>query len=184
MPAMDSEDLLERVPALRATGRCPKEIARAFGLRLAQLPPLVRTIAAEDHAGASERKVTGCWVSPGWSHGRTVEGHPGWPDVDAADAEALGQVSVLVTRQKGYGRVRLCCWLVDVYRLEIKDLGRPARHGRAPRGRLPWLVLRRLPGQTARDAAGVGAASGVRRGRVRAGLGFEPVRALRRPTTN
>ena len=83
---------------------------------------LVRTIATEAHAGASERKLAGCWVSPGWSHGLAVEGHPGWPDVDAADAEALGLVSVLVTRQERYGRVRLCGWLVDVYCLGVKDV--------------------------------------------------------------
>jgi len=84
---------------------------------------LVRTIAAEDHAGASERKLAGCWVSPGWSQGLTVEGHPGWPDVDAADADAsFGLVSVLVTRQERYGRVRLCGWLVDVYCLGVKDV--------------------------------------------------------------
>jgi hypothetical protein len=63
---MDSAELLERVRAC-ASGRAPKEIARALGLRLAQAAPLVRTIATEDHAGASERKPAGCWVSPGWS---------------------------------------------------------------------------------------------------------------------
>lgn len=86
---------------------------------------MVRTIAAEDHAGASERKLAGCWVSPGWSQGLTVEGHPGWPDVDAADSEALGPVSVLVTRQERYGRMRLCGWLVDVHCLGVKDVVGP-----------------------------------------------------------
>jgi len=122
---MDSEELLERVRALRATGRTSKEIARALGLRPAQVAPLVRTIAAEDHAGASERQLTGCWVSPGWSQGLTVKGPPGWPDVDAADPEALGLVSVLVTRHERYGRVRLCGWLVDVYCLGVKDVVGP-----------------------------------------------------------
>ena len=87
--------------------------------------PLVRTIATEAHAGASERKLAGCWVSPGWSHGLAVEGHPGWPDVDTADAEAFGLVSLLVTRQERYGRVRLCGWLVDVYCLGVKDVVPP-----------------------------------------------------------
>jgi hypothetical protein len=118
---MDGEELLDRVRALRATGRTPKEIARTLGLRPAQVVPLVGDIAAEAHAGASERKLAGCWVSPGWSLGLSVEGHPGWPDVDAADAEALGLVSVLVTRQERYGRLRLCGWLVDVYCLGVKD---------------------------------------------------------------
>ena len=116
---MDGEELLDRVRALRATGRTPKEIARALGLRPAQVVPLVGDIAAEAHAGASERKLAGWWVSPGWSLGLSVEGHPGWPDVDAADAEALGLVSVLVTRQERYGRLRLCGWLVDVYCLGV-----------------------------------------------------------------
>jgi hypothetical protein len=125
MPAMDSEDLLERVRALRATGRTPKEIARTLDLRPAQVARLVRTIATQAHVRASERKLVGCWVSPEWSHGLTVEGHPGWLDVDAADAEALGLVSVLVTRQERYGRVRLCGWLVDVYCLGVKDVVGP-----------------------------------------------------------
>jgi hypothetical protein len=122
---MDSEELPERVRALRATGRTSKEIARALGLRPAQVAPLVRTIAVQDHAGASERTLAGCWVSPGWRQGLTVKGHPGWPDVDAADPEALGLVSVLVTRHERYGRVRLCGWLVDVYCLGVKDVVGP-----------------------------------------------------------
>jgi hypothetical protein len=81
---------------------------------------LVRRIAAEDHAGAFECKLAGCWVSPGWSQGLTVEGHPGWPDVDA---EALGLVSLLVTER--HGRVRLGGWLVDVYCLGVKDVVGP-----------------------------------------------------------
>jgi hypothetical protein len=49
----DSEGSLERVRALRATGRTPKDIARALGLRPAQVDTLVRRIAAENDAGAS-----------------------------------------------------------------------------------------------------------------------------------
>jgi hypothetical protein len=124
MPRMDHE-LLERVRALRATGRTPKEIARALGLRPAQVAPLVRDVAAADHPGAAERRLAGCWVSPGWSQGLTVEGHPEWRDVDIADTEALGLVSVLITRQERYGRVRLCGWLVDVYCLGVKDVVGP-----------------------------------------------------------
>jgi hypothetical protein len=119
---MDNEELLERVRALRATGRTPKDIARALGLRPTQVAPLVRSIAAEHNASAAERNLAECWVSPGWSRGLTIEGHPEWPDVDAADTEALGLVSALVTRQERYGRVRLCGWLVDVYCLGVKDV--------------------------------------------------------------
>ena len=43
---MDGEELLDRVRALRATGRTPKEIARALGLRPAKVVPLVGDIAA------------------------------------------------------------------------------------------------------------------------------------------
>jgi orotate phosphoribosyltransferase-like protein len=73
---MDSEDLMGRVRALRATGRSPKQIARALGVPPATVAPLVRAIAAADQADAAERKLAGCWVSPGWSQGLTVQGHP------------------------------------------------------------------------------------------------------------
>ncbi|MGH8939711.1 MAG: helix-turn-helix domain-containing protein, partial [Actinomycetes bacterium] len=122
---MDSQELLGRVRALRATGSSPKEIARALGVSPATVAPLVRTIAAADQAGAAERKLVGCWVSPGWSEGLTVKARPEWPDVDAADAGAQGLVSVLVTREERYGRVRLCGWLVDVWCLGVKDVVGP-----------------------------------------------------------
>ena len=122
---MESEDLMGRVRALRARGYAPKQIARALGVPPAAVAPLVRAIAAADQAGAGERKLVGCWVSPGWSQGLTVDGHPEWPDVDAADAGAQGLVSVLVTRQERYGRVRLCGWLVDVWCLGVKDVVGP-----------------------------------------------------------
>ena len=56
---VDSPQLLERVRALRATGRSPKQIARALGLRPAQVTPLVRLVAAEDRAGSTEPKLVG-----------------------------------------------------------------------------------------------------------------------------
>jgi hypothetical protein len=119
---MDSQELLGRVRALRARGYSPKQIARSLGVPPATVAPLVRTIAAADQAGASERKLLGCWVSPGWSQGLTVKAHPEWPDVDAADAGAQGLVSVLVTREERYGKVRVCGWLVDVWCLGVKDV--------------------------------------------------------------
>ena len=122
---MDSKDLMGRVGALRARGYAPKQIARALGVPPATVAPLIRAIAAADQAGAAERKLVGCWVSPGWSQGLTVKGHPEWPDVDAADAGAQGLVSVLVTRQERYGRVHLCGWLVDVWCLGVKDVVGP-----------------------------------------------------------
>jgi hypothetical protein len=122
---MDSEDLRGRVRALRARGYAPKQIARALGLPPATVAPLVRAIAAADQAGAGEGKLVGCWVSPGWSQGLTVQGHPEWPEVDAADSGAQGLVSVLVAREERYGRVGVCGWLVDVYCLGVKDVVGP-----------------------------------------------------------
>src|SRR5918995_6788546 len=122
---MGSQDLMGRVRALRASGYAPNQIARALGVPPATVAPLVRAIAAADQAGAAERKLVGCWVSPGWSQGLTVQGHPEWPDVDAADAGAQGLVSVLVTREERYGRVRVCGWLVDVWCLGVKDIFGP-----------------------------------------------------------
>jgi hypothetical protein len=122
---MDGQELLAQVRALRATGRSPKQIARALGVPPAAVAPLVKAIAAADQAGAAERKLLGCWVSPGWSEGLTVQGRPEWPDVDAADAGAQGLVSVLVTRQERYGRVGVCGWLVDVWCLGVKDVVGP-----------------------------------------------------------
>jgi hypothetical protein len=122
---MDGQELLAQVRALRATGRSPKQIARALGVPPAAVAPLVKAIAAADQAGAAERKLLGCWVSPGWSQGLTVQGHPEWPDVDAADAGAQGLVSVLVTREERYGRVSICGWLVDVWCLGVKDVVGP-----------------------------------------------------------
>jgi hypothetical protein len=122
---MGSEDLMGRVRALRAKGYAPKQIARALGVPPATVAPLVRAIAAADQAGAAERKLVGCTVSPGWSQGLTVNGHPEWPDVDTADAGAQGLVSVLVTREERYGRVRVCGWLVDVWCLGVKDVVGP-----------------------------------------------------------
>src|SRR5215211_6879525 len=119
---MGSEDLMGRVRALRARGYAPKQIARALGVPPATVAPLVRTIAAADQAGAAERKLVGCWVSPGWSEGLTVKARPEWPDVDAADSGASGLVSVLVTREERYGRVRVCGWLADVWCLGVKDV--------------------------------------------------------------
>jgi hypothetical protein len=81
----------------------PKEIARALGLRLAQVAPWQdhRRRGPSRRVRAQARRLLGePWGEPGL----TVAGHPGWPDVDAADAEAFGLVSVLVTRQERSGR--------------------------------------------------------------------------------
>jgi hypothetical protein len=119
---VETEELMGRVHALRKSGCSPKEIARALDLPPARVAPLVRTAAAAEQATATEREIVGCWISPGWSGGLTVEGHPEWPDVDAADSDALGLVSVLVAREEARGRVGVCGYLVDVYCLGVKDV--------------------------------------------------------------
>jgi hypothetical protein len=118
---MDREELLRQVRALRAKGSTPKAIARALGVPPATVVPLVRAIAAQDHADTPDHELVECWVSPGWSDGLTVAGLPEWPDVDTPDAGASGLVGVLVARQERRSRVSVCGWLVDVYCLGVKD---------------------------------------------------------------
>jgi len=131
---MDSEDLMGRVRALHARGNNPRQIARALGVPRTKVAPLVRTITAEEQANTPQRQIVGCWVSPGWSAGLTVHGHPDWPGLDAAESGTSGLASLLVAREQGPGRVRVCGYLVDVYCLGLKDFLGPRamdRHGLA-----------------------------------------------------
>jgi hypothetical protein len=118
---MDTEELMGRVRALRQKGSSPKEIARALGVQPATVAPLVRAIAAADQAHPAEPRTVECWVSPGWSEGLTVHGHPEWPDVQAANSGTSGLVALLVARDAGRGRVRVCGYLVDAYCLGVKN---------------------------------------------------------------
>ena len=43
---MSSPELVERVAELRRNGRTPKEIARALGLKPAEVTPLIRAVGA------------------------------------------------------------------------------------------------------------------------------------------
>jgi hypothetical protein len=115
------DDLLAGVRELRAAGRSPKEIARALGVRPSTVAPLIRTIAQEAAADEPEPAVTGCWVSPGWSAGLTVDGHEEWPDLRVADHPGSGLVGVVVARRHRPRRVSVCGYLVDVYCLGVKN---------------------------------------------------------------
>ena len=115
------DDLLARVRELRAAGRSPKDIARALGVRPSTVAPLVRAIAQEAAADEPEPAVTGCWVSPGWSAGLTVDGHEEWPEFRAADHAGSGLVGVVVARRHRPRRVSVCGYLVDVYCLGAKN---------------------------------------------------------------
>jgi hypothetical protein len=117
-------DELERIRELRQRGLTPKQIARAVGLPPSRVTHLVRKIAAAESVDPTQRPVVECWVSPGWSAGLTVTGHPEWPVEPADDAGSTGLVGVLLAREAGRDRVSVCAWLVDVYCLGVKnDLG-------------------------------------------------------------
>ena len=126
MARVSVEDIHAQVRALRERGGTPKEIARVVGLRAAEVTRLLRTIAAEDALG--ERAVTGCWISPGWSAGLSIEGHPEWPRDDSVEFPEdgpRGLAMVLVARDAGRKRVSVCGYLVDVFCLGVKHVRDP-----------------------------------------------------------
>lgn len=119
-----TEEQLERIRELRKQGVTPKGIARALGLRPAQVAHLIRQVAAAETIDPTQRPVVECWVSSGWNAGLTVSDHPEWPAGPAEETVSSGLVGVLVAREAGRERVSVCSWLVDVYCLGIKnDLG-------------------------------------------------------------
>ena len=65
--------------------------------------------------------VVGCWVSPGWSKGLTVDGHGEWSDLDDVDDYCSGAAGVLVARRDRPRRVSVCGYLVDVHCLGVKN---------------------------------------------------------------
>lgn len=123
---MQDDDLMQRVAALRAEGHSPKNIARALRVRPSTVAPLGRKIACDNAAMTPEAAVVGCWVSPGWSLGLTIEGDHDWPDAPANGTPG-GLVSILVARQHRRERVSVCGYLVDVYCLGVKDALGPRR---------------------------------------------------------
>lgn len=120
---MPDDDLLGQVRDLRTAGRSPKQIARALGVRPATVAPLVRE-AAQQAATDSEPALVGCWVSPGWSQGLSIDGHEDWPgadEPDEPDAACSGLVGVTVARRHRPHRVAVCGYLIDVYCLGVKN---------------------------------------------------------------
>jgi len=123
---MIAEDVQSQVRVLRENGGTPKEIARAVGLRPAEVTRLLRTMATEADSG--ERAVAGCWFNPGWSAGLSVQGRPDWPLEDSAEFSEEtpgGLVMVLVARDAGRRRVSVCAYLVDVFCLGVKNVREP-----------------------------------------------------------
>jgi hypothetical protein len=166
---------MEQVRALRARGRTPKEIARALKLPPATIAPLVRAIAAETAPDVPALVPAGCWVSPGWSTGLTIDGHPNWPGIgDSDDFGPPGMVTVLVAIERGGTKVSVCGYLVDVYCLGVKNALGP--HG-MDRRKLPAFVHQYF---SSYDAPPVSAPLDLARHLVLGavayarGLGFEP----------
>jgi hypothetical protein len=118
---MQTTDQLDRVRLLRAQGQTPKQIARTLGVRPAEASRLVRAAAALAQADAPEPAVVGCWISPTWSTGLTVTGHPDWPRHEDATVGTDGLVSVLLARRHRYDKVSVCGYLADVYCLGVKN---------------------------------------------------------------
>lgn len=117
-------ELVERVTELRQKGRTPKEIARALGLKPADVIPLIRAIGAQ--SPKREGPVAGCWVTGHWSDKLGVTGHADWPGMSPPETESgeSGLVGVLVARETG-STVLTCGFLVDVYCLGVKDTNGP-----------------------------------------------------------
>jgi hypothetical protein len=120
-----TEPVLEdRVRALRAQGRSPKEIARALGTRPDVVTPIVRQLAAEQDAQAGDFALVGCWVNEGWDGGLAVDGHPEWPR-GGHQADRSGLVTVVVARRDQGMRVSACAILVDTWCLGAKGAVEP-----------------------------------------------------------
>jgi hypothetical protein len=133
------EKTMARVRELRRAGSSPKQIARAVGARPSVIGSAVRTVAAQDAAARTEPELVGCWVSPGWSAGLAVDGHPAWPDVDDPGPGRTGMATVAVARQSRPSRVSLAGFLVDTFCLGVKDTFGPREMSES---RLPEFRLR------------------------------------------
>lgn len=120
--SMSNPELIERVAELRRSGRTPKEIARALGLKPAQVAPLIRAVGAA--TPRREAPLAGCWISDNWAAGLTVSGHPDWPGVQAVENTKSGLLGVLVAREHG-SSVSACGYLVDVWCLGVKNCSGP-----------------------------------------------------------
>jgi hypothetical protein len=119
---MTEAQLLDRIRELRGAGRSPKQIARSLSMSPAEVGPLVRRVAQESPSATDPAgTVVGCWVSPGWARGLSVEGHLDWPGQESDCPERAGMVCVLIARQRRAGKVSVCGYLVDVYCLGVKN---------------------------------------------------------------
>jgi hypothetical protein len=171
---MPSQELVERVAQLRRDGRTPKEIARALGLKPAEVAPLIRAVGAA--APSREAELVGCWITDSWAAGLTVNGHQKWPGVQAQaaeDGEAGGLVGVIVARERG-SSVSACGYLVDLWSLGVKNCLGPKTMDRRKLPDFVSFFFRSFSGQPV--PAPLDLARHVVFGAVdyARGLGFEP----------
>lgn len=97
----------------------PKQIAKALGIGSAEAGRLIRAVAAT--TTTTEPPVVGCWISPTWDVGLSIEGRPGWPRGENPEPGAGGLAQVLVARRHRYDKVSVCGFLVDVHCLGLKN---------------------------------------------------------------
>ncbi|WP_164842293.1 hypothetical protein [Actinoplanes solisilvae] len=124
---MTEAEILEQVRQMRERGSAPKQIARALGLRPAQVAPLIRQVseASQAQADPADRALLGCWISPGWSVGLGLEGEAvQWGAADPLRTEEQvttgGLAQALIVRRERASRVTVCGFLVDTYCLGVK----------------------------------------------------------------
>jgi transcriptional regulator with XRE-family HTH domain len=118
---MSDQPTIERVRELRARGLSPKEIARSLGIKRAIVADIVRALAAERDATASNTERVDCLLNTGWSAGLTIDGHPEWHD--PATGEGVdGLITALVARRRRHRRgATVCVYLLDVWCLGVKN---------------------------------------------------------------
>jgi hypothetical protein len=108
------------VEELRSGGLTPKAIARRLALRPAAVASLTRGLAARRPSPPSPPRTT--YISPGWSEGLGLHGEAAqWREFDSGSGLGHGLVTVLWAHERPGDNVTVCCCLVDVYCLGVKD---------------------------------------------------------------
>ena len=169
---MTERELAEGVGRMRAQGMPPRAIARALGVRPADVMPLVRELAqAAAPAGAPP---AGCWVSAGWSRRLIIARPHCWEDVQLGPDGPAGIALVLVARAGRRDDVSVCGHLVDTFCLGVKNVLGPERLRRRDLPAFVRLYYAAFPAPAL--VAPLGLAQHLVHGAVAfaAGLGFEP----------
>jgi hypothetical protein len=115
---MVSTELIEQAQRLREAGQSVKRIARALGVPPAVAADLVNSGVDNQRDDA----LIGCWISPGWSQGLSLDTPSKWPDSEPGAGGADGLASVLLARRADGARVRVSGCLLDLYCLGVKNV--------------------------------------------------------------